>query len=552
MSYDKKYKNMGEQMPTTYTAKEKVKDVLEYPIMAIPSRGISKDTAEKFGIRTAVSPTDGVTPVAFYFSYYDQKGKLSGFKKRDMTLDKHDKYHFTAIGKVGTECKLFGQQVAEAIERPHKTIYQVEGEWDVASLYQAMVDQVKGTKYEGLEPFVVGLSCGTANAAEAVTHNAEFLHSFQELVLGNDNDHATEQERKKGIKRGLEANEDIASSLMHAGTMCVQYPNEHKDPCDMLLAGQGESLAKLFQFGKKSYTAEKIIQATDITLDDILAPRPEGVYTKVFPQLDNKLHGFRPRELTVFTSPSNVGKSLVTFEIMYHILEAGEVCGFIALEEQVKESVQRILAKRCGVNYNKFKENPLAHTTQEKISEAYNWLTQERSAFFLDHFGSLRIDELMNKVKSFVFANKVKYLLIDHLSMIFSGSTNENERKEVDLLMTQLAAFCAANDVSIIAVSHLNRSIATDFKPPKGKNGEEPQSWWVPVTKEAMRSSASLEQLSWNVIGLEPQLLASKERGHVRLTVLKNRTHGYLGICDEFVIDDVTGEVIRFEGDYGF
>ena len=532
--------------------KERVKDVLEYPFLDIQERGIRKETCERFGVRTAVDPTDGTTPIAHYFPYYDQKGKLSGFKKRDLTLDKNDKYHFTAIGKVGVECKLFGQDVAEKIERQKKSLYQVEGEWDVLSVFQAMKDQVKGTAFSSLEPFVVSVSCGTKNAVESVMHNADFIKSFPELVLANDNDYATDLDRKKGVVRGVECNENIASSLMHPNTFYIQYPPEYKDPSDMLQAGEGNALAKLFQFNKKTFRAEKIITASDITLDCLLEKRPEGVYTKVFPKLDEKLHGFRPYELVVVTAPSNAGKSLVTNEIMYRLLESGECCGYICLEEGTKETVQRILAKKCGVNYNKFKENPLACVSHTTLEDAYNWLTQERSAYFLDHFGSLQINDLMNKIKSFVFANKVKYLLIDHLSMIFSGSTNENERKEVDLLMTHLAAFCAANEVCIIAVSHLNRSIAADFKPPKAKNGEEPESWWIPVTKEAMRSSASLEQLSWTVLGLEPQILASKERGHVRLTVLKNRTHGYLGICDEFIIDDNTGEVVLFNNEFGF
>lgn len=550
MSYERKYKEMT---VISREPKEKLKDVLLYPFMDVSERGIRKETCEKFGIRTAVDPTDGKTPIAHYFPYYDQKGKLCGFKKRDLTLDKNDKYHFTAIGKVGVECKLFGQHVAESIERPKKTLYQVEGEWDAVSVFQSMQDQVKGTAYAGLEPFVVSVSCGTKNAVESVMHNADFVKSFQEIVLANDNDCATEQDKKIGIVRGAECNENLAAALMHPETKYIQYPTEYKDPSDMLQDGEGNALAKLFQFGKKPFKAEKILTASDISMETLLEERPEGVYTKVFPKLDAKLHGFRPYELVVLTAPSNVGKSLITSEIMYKFVEAGEVCGFICLEEGVKETMQRMIAKRCKVNYNKFKENPLQVASQEQIQDAYNWLTQERSVFFLDHFGSLQINDLMNKIKSFVFANKVKYLLVDHLSMIFSGSTNENERKEVDLLMTHLAAFCAANEVCIIAVSHLNRSIAADFKPPKQKDGKDPESWWVPVTKEAMRSSASLEQLAWTVLGLEPQVLATKERGHVRLTVLKNRTHGYLGICDEFIIDDHTGEVTLFNNDsFGF
>ena len=141
-------------MESKREVKERVKDVLQYPILAYPERGITKETCEKFGIRSAVSPENGTEIIATYFPYYDQQGKISGFKKRDLTLDKHDKYHFTAIGKVGVESKMFGQQVAEQINRKHSNVQIVEGEWDVVSCYQALVDSVKGTKYSNIFAFI--------------------------------------------------------------------------------------------------------------------------------------------------------------------------------------------------------------------------------------------------------------------------------------------------------------------------------------------------------------------------------------------------------------
>ena len=128
--------------------------------------------------------------------------------------------------------------------------------------------------------------------------------------------------------------------------------------------------------------------------------------------------------------------------------------------------------------------------------------------------------------------------MLDHLSIVISGNHVTDERKELDMVMTELATFCAANDVCIIAVSHINRSNASDFKPPKDK---EDQPFWVPVTKESMRGSAALEQLAWIVLGLEPQIMPDRSRGNVRLVVLKNRPWSYLGVADEFRMNQMTG-----------
>ena len=166
----------------------------------------------------------------------------------------------------------------------------------------------------------------------------------------------------------------------------------------------------------------------------------------------------------------------------------------------------------------------------------------------LGHFGSLPVSELMSKVKHMHLVEGCKYILLDHLSMVVSGTQVTDERKELDVVMTELAAFCAANDVCVIAVSHINRSAAELFKAPKGK---EDEPFWVKVTKEMMRGSSALEQLSFVIIGLEPQIMPDRSRGNVRLTVLKNRPWSYLGVADEFKIDENTWEVLLSQSDAG-
>lgn len=523
--------------------KETIKDVLEYPIAVMPDRKITKETCKKFGVRMTISEEDGKTPTAYYFPYYDSKGKLSGYKKRDLTLDKHEKFHFTTIGKVGVDCKLFGQTVAENIEQKRKNLVYVEGEIDQLSTYQAMKEQVKGTKWESMEPFVVSVSCGTANAVEATLHNEDFIRSFDSLSLMFDGDEATEAEKKKGILRGKEATEAVASALVGTGvTLCtIELPAKYKDASDMLQDGEGDALAKIVQFGKKAYTAEKIVRASDIDFDDLIAPQPEGIYVDCFPELNRKIHGFRTRELVVLTSPSNVGKSTVCAMFANAFIEAGERVGMIFLEETNKQTLQRAVASKLKVNYNKFKNAPLACASKEEIRKAYDEIAKDDKLIMLGHFGSLPISELMNKIRHMHLVEGCSHIVLDHLSVVISGSHIENERKELDIVMTALAAFCAANDVCIIAVSHINRTAAEQFKPPKGK---EDEPFWVTISKEQMRGSAALEQLAFIVLGLEPQIMPDRSRGNVRLTVLKNRPWGILGVADEFSVDEDTWEVV--------
>lgn len=539
--YERKIKERASMQ--AYQPKETVQDILSYPFVEAEDRKISKDTCKKFGVRAAVSEKDGSTVEAYYFPSYNQKGNIVGYMKQDITKAKDEEGHWLAVGSVSITNKLFGQNLAENINRKRSNLIITEGQWDAMSVYQSLVDSVQGTKYSGIEPLVVSIPLGTKNAVEAVLHNEQYVKSHDALTIFFDDDYCTPQEQKKGILRGHEARDAVANALVGSGMslMTVSPSEAFKDASDYLQADRSEELAKLVQFNKRPYSAEKIVKAANISLEELLEPRPEGVYVDCFPKLMQKIHGFRTRELVLLTSPSGVGKSTVTSIFAGEFIKQGNKVGMIFLEETNKETLQRMVAAKLQVNYLKFKDKPLECATYEQIKEAYDFIKENDKLTMLGHFGSLPINELMNKIKHMHLVEGCNYILLDHLSMVISGSQVENERKELDIVMTELAAFCAANEVCIIAVSHINRTAAEQFKPPKGK---EDEPYWIKVTKEMMRGSAALEQLSFVIIGLEPEIKPDRSRGNVRLTVLKNRPWSYLGVCDEFTVSDDTWEVV--------
>lgn len=842
---------------------ETVQDILKYPIMAITERGLTKETCEKFGVRTGLSEKDGKTPEAYYFPQYNQKGTVVGFKKRDITVPKEDEGHWSAIGSVSVGHKLFGQEACETNPRKRTMLILCEGEEDMMSIWQACTDSVKGTKYAGLEPMVVSITLGTKNAVENVLRNKGFIDSFESVAFFFDDDYCTPQELKRGAMKGHEARDAVAGALLggHLQMWTFVPTNGFKDASDYLQAGKSELLAKTVQFEKRPYSAQKIVKASDVSLEEIMAPRPEGIYVKEFPGLMEKIHGFRTREFVMVTAPSgcvdantefltksgwkkiseysstdlvgqytdrgelqfvkplqyiklpckelnsvktqlidmqlcddhtfvyftrgsntprkmlfsevmrkhsensrgfsgqiattfkysgtgvdmtegelrlqvavmadgrivregannytqmrftkerkyrrlidlctqfnlkfkdnglsgtvrkqyevivwpkcrdkffdakywnctseqlaiicdevlkwdgcestqqysstrpgdadfiqfafatigrrstvgrdsriekytneypgvvninrrgpkaglcggstskapivkvpttdgfkycfqvpsgmlvlrrngrifitgNCGKSTVVSFFSNAFIAEGERVGQIYLEETNKETLQRAIASKLKVNYLKFKNNPTSVASMDRIEQAYKEITEDDKVVMLSHFGSLPISELMNKIKHMHFVEGCRYIILDHLSMVISGSDVQDERKELDMVCTELAAFCAANDVCVIAVAHLNRSAAEMFKPPKGKENEP---FWVRITKEMMRGSSALEQLAFIVIGLEPEIMPDRSRGRVRFTVLKNRPWSYLGAADEFELDDDSWEVILSE-----
>ena len=539
-------------MQENYADRETVEDVLKLQSKDVPERNIRKEILEKFNVKVAVSEQDGKTPIAVYFPSYNQKGKIVGYSKQDLTKPKEEKGHWSCVGSVSINNKLFGQQLAEQQNRKRNNLTITEGQWDCISVYQALVDNVKGTKFEGIEPLVVSIPMGTANAVESILHNEAYVKSHDAMTIFFDDDHCTPSEIQKKIMKGHEAREAVANALVGSGLslFTVSQADGFKDASDYMQAGRSEDLAKLVQFERRPYASEKIVKAGDLDLDFLLEPRPEGVYVNSFPKLMDKLHGFRTRELVLLTSPSGVGKSTVCSIFASAFMENNHKLGMIYLEETNKETIQRLIASKLKVNYLTFKNNPLLVASREDIEKAYKEIVNNDQLVMLGHFGSLPISELMAKIKHMHLVEGCDYIMLDHLSLVISGSAVKDERKELDMVMTELAAFCAANDVCIIAVSHINRSAAEQFKPPKTKENEEPKPYWVQVTKEMMRGSAALEQLSFIILGLEPEIMPDRSRGRVRLTVLKNRPWSYLGVADTFKIDDESWEVLLSSDDF--
>lgn len=524
-----KGENRG-RMSEDYKVKETIEDVLKLKCLAVPHRSLSKEDAEYNGIRSAVNESG--KPVATYFPYYNKNKELIGFKKRDWTVPKEDKRHFGLVGTIKANCLLFGQpEVERDVGNQRRKLVIVEGEEEVPAMRRAMLETLKGTKYEGkIQPCVVSLSLGTASAAEVIAHNLEFVESFESIVLAFDNDQATPAELAKGIMKGKEAKEDVAGLLLSDNIYTIKHPNGCKDARECIEKGYAKELGAQVAFHLEKYSPEKIMSGDDVDIEDLIKPLREGHYIQRYPKLMEKLHGLRTgNELITYTAFSGVGKSTLNREIAWELVAAKYKVGFIFLEEPVVKTQQSLIALELGVRLPDFRQNPLAVATRTDIEAAKNKVISNGRTYFLNHFGSMKVDKLMQQIKYLHHICGCEHIFIDHISMVVAGLETNNERKDIDMLYEELAAFMTNNNVTIHAVCHLKR---VEDNQPKLKDGEEPKAYWRQVKKEMLRGSSGIEQMSSCIIALENEVLPDETRGRVRTKILKDREWGILGICD--------------------
>ncbi|AGZ17486.1 AAA family ATPase [Escherichia phage 4MG] len=551
-------------------------------ILPVPEMSLSLDAAKYFKIRSSVSPSDGVTITATYLPYYDKYGKLTGYKKRDWTLPKEKKGHFSVVGTVKAASQFFGQHEA-AMGAGRKQIFVVEGEGDVTAGWQAGFEFVKalqaspnapkgvkdwatsvlkgitsiqnGEEVAGVPtlPFV-GLNCGTANAVDTFANNEKFIRGYEKVVLGFDNDEATALEKERKVKKGKEATDDVAAFLLTDNIFVARYPNERNDPSgvkdvrDMYDAGKGREIWNMFSKAEDRYVPDKLISLSNITIENLRKKKKDGVPLPGMPRLYELTKGPRTGELWTLTGPSGGGKSTISRKIEYAIVNylrdmsiprldgwtEHEKVAIIRLEEDEEESVNSLYAEELKVDPKAFVADPEQFLTEEQHLEIHQrWIKEDKIKIF-DHFGSIPTDQLIQKLKQMVFLDGCKWIILDHLSMVISGLKSDNERRDLDNIMTELAAFCKQYDVFILSISHMKRK---ELQLPKDKDGNM-LPFWYPVRKEDLRGSAALEQLSWIVLGVEPEELPDRSRGRVRVVVMKNRPHKKLGVADTMIMDE--------------
>lgn len=511
---------------------ETVESVLESTrILAVPQMDISLDAAKYFKIRSATDLKDGTTVVATYLPYYDKYGKLTGYKKRDWTVPKEKKGHFSVVGTVKASSQFFGQHEA-SMGSGKKQIFIVEGEGDVTAGWQAGFEYIKflhsnpntsrsvrewannalkGIKaiQDGEEvsncptlPFI-GLNCGTANAVDTFAHNEKFIREYEKIVLGLDNDEATAREKEHRIKKGKEATDDVAGFLLSDNIYVARYPNERNDPNgvkdirDIYKKGKWMDIWNMFAKAQDKYVPDKLIGLERISIENLRKKKKDGVPLPCFPRLYELTRGPRTGELWTLTGPSGAGKSTFSRKIEYAIIEylrnmdiprldgwkENEKIAIIRLEEDEEESVNSLYAEELKIDPKAFVADPEQFLTDEQhLAIHQRWIAEDKVKIF-DHFGSIPTDQLLQKLKQMVFLDGCRWIILDHLSMVISGLKSDNERRDLDNIMTELAAFCKKYDVFILSISHMKRK---EIQIPKDKDGNL-LPFWYPVRKEDLR-----------------------------------------------------------------
>jgi twinkle protein len=465
-----------------------------------------------------------------------REGKIDAIPPRKLTIETCRKWGY----EVGEGCQIAnyrneaGELVAQKIrqagkkfftigpEKKNKPLYGMwlwppkgryiavtEGEIDALSVSQA---------FDNKWP-VVSLPDGSDSAEKAIKQHYEYLCGFDSIVLMFDAD-----------KPGKEAVE-VAASILPVGKVKVaKFPEGCKDPNDVLVEHSGSTLLRCF-YDAAPWRPDGIVAGEDISLDDLMTDEDKG-YTLRLPMLQDKMLGLREAELTTITAGSGIGKSTTARQLVYELRQDYPHLKFgnIFLEERNRTTAQSFIALHNRIPLSRLRYNKKLLTVEQWAQSKREVV--DRHMWFYNHFGSLESERLLNKMRYMRSALGCNFIVLDHISIVTSGveSSSEGERKDIDVLMTKLASLTQETGVGIIAIAHLKRVQGKVFN-----EGDQ-------VSLSDLRGSASIEQLSHNVIALERnQQAEGGEQDVMQYRILKCREVGDLGLADQVVYNRSTG-----------
>lgn len=451
---------------------------------AIEERRISQQTCERYGYQVGLM--NGVK--AHLARIRDQEGQDAAVHVR--TLPKTILWKGSPKG-----CQMFGQHLGGS---NHLVI--TEGELDAMSVHEACHGRTETMT-------VVSITSGVNACLGNLKANLKFIQGFARVTIFFDQDDVG---REWAIK---------AVELLGPKTKMVTQLGKFKDANEAWVAEKGDLIREAVT-SARSYRPEKIVHAPDL-FEKMFEDKPANGYTLPWSGWNRATTGLKPGQLWMIAGGTGIGKSLFTRSIGLHLAKNGVKVGYIALEEDNVETLERMNSEELGFPFFKMQgkekeeHKPMAKETNKLFAA---------NMYFLDQFGSEDMDSFIAQVKHMVCNEETSVVILDHFSLLADGiDLRADQRRAIDKAIKELKELAMSLRFTFIVVSHLSRG--GGFGPAHEEGGSENG----PNLSE-LRGSHSLAQIPDYIWMLQRNPLDPQHPNDTKCWLKKNRATGEVGL----------------------
>lgn len=441
-------------------------------VQAISKRGISEETAKKFGYRVGQRADGQMVQIA---EYRDAAGDVVAQHTRTAGKD------FAWIGDA-KEVTLWGQHLWRDGGR---RVVITEGEIDAMSVSQAF-----GNTWP-----VVSLPNGAQTAKKHISKALEWLESYAEVVLMFDED-------EPGRAATAECVELFSPGKVKVARLAHKDANE-------ALTKDGIKAVTTAVYEAKTYRPDGIVTLEDIE-ERVLKPTQMGL-SWPWPKLTEITYGRRYGEIIGIGAGTSAGKTDTMTECISHDINAlGLVVGVVYLEQGVGETGKRVAGKMAKKRFHV----PGAGWTQEELAETWGKLKDTGRLHLYDAWGSTSWEVIRAKIRYMVQVLGCQTIYLDHLTALAASEADEN------IALKKIMSEMAGDAHSLKFVLHFASHLSTADGTPHEEGGR--------VMVRHFRGSRTIGMWAHILIGLERNQQADDEKLRSTLFVrcLKERLTG--------------------------
>lgn len=407
-----------ESAPRRFSGEYRPVELLETQLFTSAKRGLSPVTTAKFGYGEG-----NLNGARVHIANHTVDGVVIGQKIR--TADKT----FSVRGKLAP---LWGMHLWPT---GGKKVVVTEGEIDAMS-----VSQAQDNKWP-----VVSIPNGAPSAAASFKKAIEWLIGFDEVIIMFDMDDV-----------GREAAKAAAAVLPPGKAKIASLPL--KDANELLVAGRVDAIIRAI-WDAAPYRPDGVVSLAEC-IADALRPTERG-RPWPYPHLTEYTYGRRDGEIYTFGAGTGVGKTdFLTECIAYDVSELGLTVGVLFLEQDKRETVQRIAGKIANKRFHV----PDGSWSQEDLAAGLQVLSSRGNIHLFDSFGATDWDTIESRIEFMVQGLGCKHIYLDHLTAMAAESDDVDT--ELKRIMARMAGQCKRLGYTMHLVSHLNT-------PKDGKPHEE-------------------------------------------------------------------------------
>ena len=388
-------------------------------------RGIHPQLMKLFGVRTALSESDGKTITDHFYPAY-KDGKLSGYEQRIV-----EGKLFFSVGDRKGKLELGGQGIAK--RNASRKLFITEGWIDMLSLYQALVDN-QPAKYRHMKPSVVTLTRGISTGLTDILNNRKFVDGFDEVILVVDNDAAGDKGKKDILKTFPEFK-------------VVTLPEN--DPNDMLTDGKGSELARLCMWNSVVERQGQVLDIKDF-LDKMLIKPVMGI-SFPWPSVTKATFGIRPHTIHVVGAAPKIGKTDHQHQLVEHLVFKEKVkIGMFDLENAPSKTAKKLAGKHDKIDYTRpdieYDDAQLTKTAME-MNEIVR---------FYDRSASRDWDDIRIAMEEMHLLDGINIFILDPLTALVSRYASSEANDKLNVILTDMADMVLKYPITIFLYSHVN------------------------------------------------------------------------------------------------